>query len=328
MDLPELERRALELAKAGDFGPEASRINAAIVAIAPTQQSAWTRLGRCYLEQRQFDEAVAALRAALSINPSNAIATNLLSELRKRRASTPTASDRATTGFTAREFALIETLPGDEACRQLGPRIEALFTAVNAAAVAERAVAARQRAGTATSKLFHANSCHSGGPGHIYAYHHGGRWEPQFSLGWFSSPPWPASCFRAGLGFDYSAAGHPERAAGQEHVLACFERFQRALDRSWKRELAKWMSSSGGFLQYGAAPPLVDLAPERAIEKLLACRNPVNVEWIFIGRWLFLDRPADASIVADRARLARVVDDTFRTLYPLWLAAYSGDSAL
>ena len=40
-------------------------------------------------------------------------------------------------------------------------------------------------------------------------------------------------------------------------------------------------------------------------------------EWVFLGRWLFLDNPQAATIVADRAKLARVVDETFRSLYPL-----------
>src|SRR5947209_13569949 len=118
----DLERRALELIKLADFGQEASRVNAAITELAPTNGAAWTRLGRCYLEQRQFDEAVTALRTALSINPSKTIPTNLLNEVRKRRALTPTAAQRATTGFSSREFALIETLTGDELLQALRPR--------------------------------------------------------------------------------------------------------------------------------------------------------------------------------------------------------------
>ena len=53
------------------------------------------------------------------------------------------------------------------------------------------------------------------------------------------------------------------------------------------------------------------------------CRNAAALEWIFVGRWLFLENPADAKILADRARLATTVDDTFRTLYPIWLATYT-----
>jgi len=328
MTLAELERRALELARQADFGPEAAQVNAAIVELAPSQQAAWTRLGRCHLEQRRFDEAIDALRAALALNPTNTVATHLLNEVRKQRALTPTAAQRMSTGFGAREFALLETLPPDEACRRLAPRIDALLTALNASSLAERLVAARQRSGQAGSKLFHAGSCHAGGTGHVYVFHHGGRWEPQFNIGWFSSPPWPSTAVRAGLGFNLSSAGRdPDRAAGRDRAIQHFEAFRRALERSWKRELAQWMAGHGGFLQHGSNGPAMDLLPERAVEWMLGCRNPAAAEWIFVGRWLFLDRPADAEALADRSRLARVIDETFRTLFPLWLAAFAADAS-
>jgi len=58
------------------------------------------------------------------------------------------------------------------------------------------------------------------------------------------------------------------------------------------------------------------------VEWLLRCRNAAALEWIFVGRWLFLENVDAAKILADRARLAKVIDDTFRTLYPIWLDAY------
>jgi tetratricopeptide (TPR) repeat protein len=323
-DLATLERRALDYMKQADFGPDAVRVNTQIVEQAPTQESAWTRLGRCHLEQRNFDEAVSALRAALALNPANGVATNLLTEVRRRRALTPSAIARATTGFSPREFALIETLAPEEACRALRTRIDALFDAVNASPIAARIVEARRHQHESGSKLFHANSVHSSSTGHIFAFHHGGRWEPQLNLGWFSSPPHAATCMRIGLGFDASqAARDPDRTAGAEAVLACFERFQQALEKSWKSELARWMGASGGFIQYGDHAPAIELLPERAVEWLVTCRNASALEWIFVGRWLFLDNPDEAAILGDRAKLAKVVDDTFRTLYPLWLATYT-----
>ena len=184
VDLRALQQRALELMKLADFGDESIRVNTEIVQHLPKDEGAWTRLGRCYLEQRAFDEAVEALRTALSLNPSKTIATNLLAEVRKRRAMTPTAAQRATTGFSSREFALIGSLTGDDLLQALRPRMEALFDAINASTVAARIVDARKRAGATGSKLFHASSYYSGDvPGHMYAIHHGGRWEPQFNLG-------------------------------------------------------------------------------------------------------------------------------------------------
>ena len=240
-----LEQRALQLMKQADFGAEAVRVNTEILERAPKQESAWTRLGRCHLEQRNFDEAVSALRSALALNPMNAVATNLLTEVRRLRALMPTAIARAATGFSVREFAILETLSPDEACRVLRARIEVLFDAVNASNIAARIVETRQRRGESGSKLFHANSFHSHATGHIFAFHHGGRWEPQFNVGWFSSPPFDRSCVRIGLGFDFSKAGRdPDRVAGQERALAFFERFQQTLEKAWARELARWMDAN------------------------------------------------------------------------------------
>jgi hypothetical protein len=324
-DVKELERRALELMKLADFGAEAVRVNAQIVEHDPTRQSAWTRLGRCYLEQRDFDEAVAALRAALTLNPTNGVATNLLAEARRQRALTPTAAARGTTGFSIREFTMLETLSPDEAARALQPRLSALFDTINATAIAARIVESRQRQGESGSSLFHANSFQVPFTGHIFAFHHGGRWEPQFNLGWYGAPPHAARAFRVGLGFSLSQSGSDaDRAQGQERVLAFYDRFQLTIEKSWKRELAQWMGENTGFIQYSDLPPAVDLLPERAVEWLLNCRNAAALGWVFVGRWLFLDNPQAATIVADRARLARVVDETFRSLYPLWLGTYAG----
>jgi hypothetical protein len=324
-DFATLEQRALELMKAGDFGAEAVRVNTAIVELAPDHVSAWTRLGRCHLEQGQLDDAIDALRAALALDPSHRIATNLLNDARKRRALTPTAIERATTGFSAREFAALSTLSPDGALEALKPAIDALFETLNASAVAGKIVEARHRDGETRSRLFHANSAHAES-GHIYAFHYGGRWEPQFNLGWFgNTPEWPVNCLRAGIGFNAAATGRDsDRAAGQERVVRYFERFQRVVAKSWKSELARWMSANGGFIQYGAKPAAIDLLPARAVERLLGCQNAAAVEWIFVGRWLFLDKSDDAAILRDRGTLAQTIDDTFRALLPIWLATYSG----
>jgi len=324
--LVDLQRRALDLAKQADFGPDAVRVNAEIVARDPKQEAAWTRLGRCHLEQCSFDEAIVALRAALAINPANGIATNLLNEVRRRRALTPTATDRAATGFGAREFAALSALSPQEALRALASRTEMLFDAINASPIAARIVDARKRRGEPASKLFHANSAHAQTTGHIFAFHHGGRWEPQFSIGWFSHPPSPASGMRIGLGFNVGpAAGRdPDLAAGQERALRFFERFQQTLAASWRNELARWMSLNAGFIQWGDRPPALELMPQQAIEWLLTCRHPAEIGWIFVGRWLFLDDADDARILGDRAKLAKTADDTFRSLFPLWIAACDG----
>jgi tetratricopeptide (TPR) repeat protein len=317
--LADLQRRALELVKQGDFGDEASRVNAAITELSPRDISAWTRLGRCHLEQRNWDDAVVALRAALSVNPSHTIATSLLNEVRKQRARTPTAAERSTTGFGAREFAMIASLSGEDACAALRPRIDALLDTLNATDTAALVVSARRSRGEDGSKLFHAGSHSAPSSGLVSVFHHGGRHEPQFNMGWLSHPPFPASCVRIGLGFNLSSAAGED---GQERALEFFERFQRTLETSWKRELARWMAANGGFIQYSDRPPAVDVLPDQSVEGLLRCRNAAALEWVFVGRWLFLENADAARILADRARLAKVTDDTFRALYPIWVGTY------
>jgi hypothetical protein len=277
------------------------------------------------MEQRRFDEAVDALRAALALNPSHGVATNLLNEVRKRRALTPTATERATTGFSAREFTALATLSPTDAHEVLRTRIDALLESVNASGAATKIVEARRTSGETANRLFHANSSHAS-PGHIDVFHYGGRWEPQFNIGWFANPPgWAVNGIRAGIGFNASAVGRdPDRAAGQERVVRYFERFQRVVSKAWRNELARWMSLNAGFIQYGEKPAALDLLPEKAVERLLGCQNAAAVEWIFVGRWLFLDKPDDAEILRDRAKLARTIDDTFRALLPIWLSTYSG----
>src|SRR5204863_2342117 len=105
---------------------------------------------------------------------------------------------------------------------------------------------ARRSRGESGAKLFHAGSHSAPSTGLISVCQHGGRFEPQFNAGWLSHPPFPASCVRIGLGFNLSPAGGED---GQERALEFFERFQQTLEKSWKRELARWMAANGGFIQ-------------------------------------------------------------------------------
>jgi hypothetical protein len=339
----DLQQRTIELARAGNFGPEALDANRRLTELAPRNEGAWTRLARCCLELSLLDDAVAALETALQLNPQNTIARNLLQEVARRRAGlhaappSPARARRARAGghsantgarplagsFGRAEFTALGELPPVTALEALGPRIEVLLMAVNERPFAEKIVEARNRAGQSGSRLFRRNSFYAGGQGHLYAFQHGGRWEPQINIGWYAAPAWGRDAIRAGIGFDAAGIGaDPEREAGQERVLASFERFQRLVASAWRGFLTDWMAAHAGFIQYGGKAPALDMMPADAVASLLRAQNLRELGWIFCGRWLFADRPDDAEVLADAGKLVRWIDGTFSDLLPLWMSVY------
>jgi hypothetical protein len=68
------------------------------------------------------------------------------------------------------------------------------------------------------------------------------------STRWFSSPPLN-QVHADGIGFNCSRR---DRSGSHLARSRCgvLGRFQRALDKAWKRELAKWMAANSGFIQY------------------------------------------------------------------------------
>jgi hypothetical protein len=225
----------------------------------------------------------------------------------------------AASGFAEHDFDALGHLAPVAAARALGPKIESLLLSLNDQRTALRIVEARTRAGLSGSKLFHRNSYHAGTNGHIFAYHHGGRWEPQFNLGWLSKTPWGGDWMRIGLGFNLGDGGRDsDRDEGQEQIASYFEEFQRRLASTWRGHLVDWMSNSGGFIQYGDHAPAMDLLPAQAVDWLINCRNPVGQGWVFVGRWLSLEKTEDAAVLASMPKLVATVEDTFAALFPLW----------
>jgi len=342
-----LEEQATGFARRGDFGVAARQVNEELTRAAPTNAGAWTRLGRCCLELGQLDEATAALEAALELNPQNTIASSLHQEVARRRAKlsapiTPVRKSRAgsarsansrakasaspvTGGFGRPEFATLGQLPAAAAVEALGPRIEAILMALNERLFADRIVDARNRAGQSGGKLFRRNSFYPGGAGHIYAFQHGGRWEPQLNLGFFSESRFGRNAIRAGIGFNLTQ-GEPdrEREAGQERVLAQFDRFQQLVSSEWRQLLTDWMAANGGFIQYGTEPPSVEMLPKDAVAWLATTDNARELGWVFCGRWLFADRPADAATMENATKLTKTLEQTFTDLMPLWMSVYRG----
>jgi tetratricopeptide (TPR) repeat protein len=334
-----LEAQAAGFARGGDFGVEARRVNEALTEADPTNPAAWTRLGRCCLELGQLDEATAALEAALRLNPQNTIASSLHQEVSRRRAALgapmpaakkrPAVSKKETArvvgGFGRPEFGSLAQLPPAAAVLALGPRIEALLLALNDRPFAGKVVEARNRAAQPGAKLFRRNSFYPGGPGHIYAFQHGGRWEPQLNVGFFAASRWGRHAIRAGIGFNLTQGDvDRESEAGYERALAHFARFQQLVGAEWRQLLTDWMGANGGFIQYGAQPPSVDLLPKDAVAWLATKADPRAVEWVFCGRWFFADRAQDADTMENATKLARALERTFTDLLPLWMSVYRG----
>lgn len=338
-----LQQRAIEYAKAGDFGPQALATNLELAKLAPTNEGALTRLSRCYMEGGQLDEATATLDAALQLNPQNTIARSLQLEVTKRRvASMPviktprgraapgarpaarssTSGSRAgglVPGIGRSEFAALGQLAPGAAVDALGPRLEPLLMALNERPFALKAVETRNRAGHSGARLFRRHTLHSGGPGHLRVFHQGARWEPQLTIGLFSSTPWGRDAVCAGIGFRLTPEGSE---ADQERALAHFAQFQQLVSGAWRGFLTQWMSGSGGFIQYGDSPPSTSLLPNDALAWLVNCQQPAAVGWVFFGRWLFLDRSQDADILSDGRRLVAWIDSSFSDLLPVWANLY------
>ena len=342
MDLSSLEQKAIDFAKRGDFGVEAKQINEELTRLAPDNQGGWTRLARCCIELGLLDDANVALETVLTLNPQNMIARSLLQEsirrevraapieeaprakgTRKTKGSKPAKGAAVRGSFGRPQFAALGQLAPASAVESLGPSIEGLLMAVSERPFAAKVVEARNRAGQSGSKLFRRNSFYAGPAGHIFAFHHGGRWEPQINLGFFAAPQWGRDAVRAGIGFNLmQGGGSADKEAGQERVVEYFEKFQQLVGSEWQKLLGDWMAANGGFIQLGDKPPLTDVMPADAVAMLTSLRNPTETGWVFCGRWLFLDRADHAEILGDHAELVKWVEQTFVDLLPLWASVY------
>jgi tetratricopeptide (TPR) repeat protein len=341
----ELEQQAVEHARRGDFGPAARTINEELTRLVPDNAGAWTRLARCCLEAGQLEHATAAAEAALQLNPQNTIARNMLIEVERRRMPPPAPAARRTPRSTPAQpaaratrsraaaapaaaidrstFTTLGHMDPAAALEALAPRLEPLLMALNDRPFADKVVDARNRAAQAGNALFRRNSLYAGEAGHIFAYHYGGRWEPQMNIGLFAAPQWGRDALRAGIGFDLSASradGDPE--AGQLRALAYFERFQQLAGGPWRQLLSTWMSASGGFIQHGGNRPATDMLPSDAVSWLATMQHPIETGWIFCGRWLFPDRSDHAATMADPRQLLAWLEQTFNDLLPLWASIY------
>lgn len=344
MDISSLEQQAIDFARRGDFGAAAKQVNEELAKLAPSNQGAWTRLARCNIELGLLDEANTALETALQLNPQNTIARSLLQESikravraevaepapkRKRATATGTRRTKAerpvvARGFGRAQFAALAQLAPSAAVESLTPVIEPVLMALNDRSFAEKVVEARNRAGFAGNVLFRRNTVQPGTEGHVYVFHHGGRWEPQLNVGFYAAEQWGRAAVRAGIGFNLSSEpADSEQENGPERASEYFDRFQRLVSSEWKQLLTGWMTANAGFIQYADRQPETALMPADAVSWLINA-NPAEHGWIFVGRWLFGDRGTDTETMEDPTRLARWMEGTFADLLPLWMSVYRG----
>ena len=76
--LNELKDKAQALAHANNWGPEAKAVNQQIITLESTDVDSYTRLAKCYKEEKNFIKAHEMYKKARSLDPDNNIARNNL----------------------------------------------------------------------------------------------------------------------------------------------------------------------------------------------------------------------------------------------------------
>ena len=102
------------------------------------------------------------------------------------------------------------------------------------------------------------------------------------------------------------------------------ERVEHPSPTTWRLHLTDWLRTNGGFIQLGDEPPSTSVLPGDAVSTLIDADTGAAHAWIFVGRWLFMDRGDDVGILTDAPRLLRWIEQTFTDLLPLWSSVYRG----
>jgi hypothetical protein len=335
--------RARRLALDGNFGAEALSLNASLVGRDPTDHESRTRLGRCYREAGRLTEAEAEYREVLRQNPKNRIAASGLESLqppppppvrqpaapRGARSSRLPSAPRTVspglsrpvrhtfTGFSAEDFADLRLCSGREAQTLFGPRVVDLVKRVNALPSSREHAAVRDPGQRA---LFHtALSDVHPGQRLWQVFNHGGRWEPQFNIGMHAGEG-AANWLRVGLGLNLSAEGRDDAEEGHARVLDYFRALQALLAPDRRHVITGWMVREGGLLEYQVAGPRLDLRDPVQAAAMVAGADAERTHWVFFGKWLFLDNPDDAEVLADAVALVRTIERAFVGLAPAFRA--------
>jgi hypothetical protein len=343
--------RVRALALAQDFGPEALRLNEQLVAADESDVASRTRLARCYRAAGRLDDSEAQYRETLRRDPKNRIAAGGLESIqverrdgaataaapapraeRVRRApkarsadpvaeSAESAAPLAFTGFEHRDFAELRSCPPRDLRARFAPRVIDLVKRINALASSEEIASIRE---PGRKHLFRTSRADV----HVEAarwsvLNHGGRFEPQVTIGMYAGTRTPGDWLRVGIGFDLANDGadadHPD---GVREVRNHFRRLQAILASPRRSLLVGWMIKEGGLIEYNETGPRLDLQQPSDAADLIAECDPAKARWVFFGKWLSPERPEDASTLADPLALVRLVDHSFTGLLPLWRALW------
>lgn len=322
----DMERLARDFALRGDFGPESLRANEALMARDPNATGVRTRLGRCYEQARRVGDAVRQYEAALAANPDDTVARNGLSRARLRLhfpgltipLKLPSTAPAWFRGFPLVDFAELATVTtSEEAVERFQARFDDLGRQLNGLPVVSSIQEARRQPGG----LFHSKSLW-GQTGHLYTYHWGGRWEAQCNVGMYSANSSVGkNLVRVGVGFNVTMAGRdPDAARKHPMVLRRLTAVQQSLTGSLGQEMRSWLEAPGWALQFGDEPPM-PASPANAVERFSAVRNPTDMGWFFIGRWMSPNDQTDAHTLGDARAFLAAADAVFRQLLPILRAA-------
>ena len=353
--MPSTQERARALAIAQDFGPEALELNRQLVGSNPLDAASRTRLGRCFLEAGKLEEAEAEYREVLRLDPKNRIAAGGIEAIERTRHASDTTVEQVKArrverihrdreaaprgisvrrtavstlgpapsifnGFEPNDFTELNLCPRNEVAARFAPRVVDLMRRVNALQTSVEIAGIREAGKRQLYRLSRAEV--HGRAAHWFVYNAGARWEPQFNIGMFGGRERSSDWLRVGIGYDLSDGGrdaNPEegRRIAHEH----FRRFQSVLT-SRRSLLSGWMIKEGGFIEYNADGPRVDLREASQAADLLATADVEGTRWAFAGKWLSPSSSEDAAVLADPVSLVRTIDRVFAGLLPLWRALW------
>ncbi len=157
---------------------------------------------------------------------------------------------------------------------------------------------------------------------HWYVFNLGGRWEPQCNIGMYGGGR-VGNWLRIGIGYNLADEGQDrDRESGAAQVRDHFQRFQRLLASPRRSLLLGWMVKENARLEYEQPGPRLDVREPSQAASVIADIDPADGAWVFVGKWLGLQEPDEAAVLADPLALVRTIDRVFTGLMPLWRTLY------